>query len=86
MNEPTGALNMSASEEVIRTFLQINERGTSILMVTHDYKVAAKCERILYILDGEIKGELQLGKYHENDNAIREEKTSQWLKTNCIGI
>lgn len=56
-DEPTGALNQTASEEVLQAFLQINETGTTILMVTHDSRVAAKCRRILYILDGEIRGD-----------------------------
>ena len=80
MNEPTGALNQSASEEVLRTFLQINRMGTTILMVTHDSRVAAKCQRILYILDGEIKGELHFGPYSEEESAARHRQTSEWLK------
>ena len=79
-DEPTGALNQTASEEVLRAFLRINETGTTILMVTHDSRVAAKCQRILYILDGEIKGELTLGVYSEDENTARQQKTSDWLK------
>ena len=79
-DEPTGALNQSASEEVLKAFLQINESGTTILMVTHDSRVAAKCRRILYILDGEIKGELTLGPYNEEENTDRQQKTADWLK------
>ena len=79
-DEPTGALNQSASEEVLKAFLQINESGTTILMVTHDSRVAAKCRRILYILDGEIKGELTLGPYNEEENTDLQQKTEDWLK------
>lgn len=79
-DEPTGALNQSASEDVLRTFLQINEAGTTILMVTHDSRVAAKCQRILYILDGEIKGEMKLGFLSEDENKARLQKTADWLK------
>ena len=79
-DEPTGALNQSASEEVLKAFLQINESGTTILIVTHDSRVAAKCRRILYILDGEIKGELTLGPYNEEENTDRQQKTADWLK------
>ena len=79
-DEPTGALNQTASEEVLRAFLRINEAGTTILMVTHDSRVAAKCQRILYILDGEIKGELNLGNYSEDGNTARHQKTADWLK------
>lgn len=79
-DEPTGALNQTASGEVLRAFLQLNGTGTTILMVTHDASVAAKCRRIIYILDGEIRGELILGAYSENENTVRQQKTADWLK------
>ena len=79
-DEPTGALNQSASEDVLNAFLQINRRGTTILMVTHDSRVAAKCQRILYILDGEIKGEFKPGRYAEEDSTLRQQQTAEWLK------
>ncbi len=49
-------------------------------MVTHDSRIASMCERILYILDGEIRGELKLGKNVQNDNREREQKTIRWLE------
>ena len=79
-DEPTGALNQTASGEVLRSFLRINETGTTILMVTHDSRTAAKCQRILYILDGEIRGELHLGAYSEDEDTARQQKTAEWLK------
>lgn len=79
-DEPTGALNQTAATEVIETFLQINGEGTTILMVTHDSRVAAACERILYLLDGEIRGELKLGKYAGEDLKEREKRTAGWLE------
>lgn len=79
-DEPTGALNQTASEEVLRAFLRINAAGTTILMVTHDSRTAAKCQRILYILDGEIRGELTLGAYSEAEITNRQQKTANWLK------
>lgn len=79
-DEPTGALNQTAASEVIEAFTGINRKGTTVLMVTHDSRVAAMCERILYILDGEIRGELRLGKYSEGGSRAREQKTIEWLK------
>ncbi|NLD87440.1 MAG: ABC transporter ATP-binding protein [Clostridiales bacterium] len=79
-DEPTGALNQAAAADVIEAFLTINREGTSILMVTHDSKNAGVCERILYMLDGEIKGELNLGKYTDDDAREREKRTSRWLE------
>ena len=61
-DEPTGALNQSAAKEVMEDLTKLNREGTAILMVTHDSKVAGCCERILYLLDGRICGELRLGK------------------------
>lgn len=79
-DEPTGALNRQSSSEVMEIFNKINEEGTSIMLVTHDLKVAAKCERILYIEDGNIKNEIQLGKFIQDVNIReRERKLSNWL-------
>ncbi|SEL70480.1 putative ABC transport system ATP-binding protein [Butyrivibrio sp. ob235] len=80
-DEPTGALNQSASAEVMDAFLKANQDGTTILMVTHDSKVAGICDRILYILDGEIKGELKLGKYKAENRKEREQETAVWLES-----
>lgn len=79
-DEPTGSLNRSAASEVIDAFLEINRDGTGLLMVTHDSKMASMCERILYILDGEIRGELRLGKFSPEHAKEREKKTTGWLE------
>ncbi len=78
-DEPTGALNQTAAAEVMDAFLEINREGTTIMMVTHDSKVASMCDRILYLLDGEIRGELVLGKYTGKDGRGREQRTADWL-------
>ena len=62
-DEPTGALNQQTSNEVMKEFNRINAEGTTIMMVTHSEKVAARSDKIIYIEDGEIKGQLQLGKF-----------------------
>ena len=61
-DEPTGALNRANSNEVMDELTKINKEGTTIMMGTHDSKVAAKCSRVLYIVDGNIQGELKLPK------------------------
>ena len=78
-DEPTGALNKSASDDVMKQLTKINEEGTSIMLVTHDMKVAAKCTRILYIVDGNIKGEINLGKLADDEVKERQRKVSNWL-------
>lgn len=79
-DEPTGALNRTSSEEVMEELAKLNADGTTIMLVTHDVKVAAKCTRVLFIVDGNIKGEYNLGK-NESTSALRErERTlNNWL-------
>lgn len=78
-DEPTGALNQRATEEVMEEFQKLNQENTTILMVTHDSKVAARCDRILYLLDGRIQGELVMGKWSSDTAKDRERKISDWL-------
>ncbi len=79
-DEPTGALNQQNSKEVMKELNRINAEGTTVMLVTHDMKVAAKSDRVLYIEDGNIKGEYKLGKYTaEEDIRERERKLSNWL-------
>ena len=42
--------------------VKLNKEGTTILMVTHDSRIASSCDRIIYLLDGRISAELTLGK------------------------
>lgn len=79
-DEPTGALNRTSSEEVMNELKNLNDEGTAIMLVTHDVKVAAKCTRVMYIVDGNIKGEYNLGK-EKNASSFRERERmlSNWL-------
>ncbi len=79
-DEPTGALNRSASDEVMEELAKLNREDTTIMLVTHDVKVAAKCSRLLFIVDGNIKAEYNLGRYEANSNLRdRERSLSNWL-------
>lgn len=78
-DEPTGALNSSTTQEVMDIVSEINREGTTVLFVTHDAKVAARADRIIYLEDGRIKDELQLGKYKGSDRWERERKMQGWL-------
>ena len=78
-DEPTGALNSSATREVMDILGQINREGTTIMLVTHDVKVAARADRIIYLSDGSIKEEYRLGRYEGKDLQEREEKLKEWL-------
>lgn len=77
-DEPTGALNRTSSMEVLEEMVKLNEEGTTIMMVTHDAKVAARCKRVLYIVDGNIKGEY-LAPQEEMSQTDRERKLNTWL-------
>ena len=80
-DEPTGALNRSSSDEVMNELLSLNRDGTTVLCVTHDPKVAAKCSRVLYIVDGSIVGEKKLGHFDGADSELRgrERELNNWL-------
>ena len=78
-DEPTGALNKGAATEVMGELARLNREGTGILMVTHDSRIASYCDRILYLLDGRICGELALGKPAAGEERRREQKVGKWL-------
>ena len=78
-DEPTGALNRTSSNEVMEELVKLNQEGTTIMMVTHDAKVAAKCSRVLYIVDGNIKGEYISPKDSETKEKDRERLLNNWL-------
>ena len=77
-DEPTGALNRTSSDEVMEELVKLNSEGTTIMLVTHDVKVAAKCTRVMYIVDGNIKGEYDLS---DCSTQIRERERAlnNWL-------
>lgn len=77
-DEPTGALNRTSSNEVMDELVKLNKEGTTIVMVTHDAKVASRCSRVLFIVDGNIKGEYtELS--NETDPNRRERGLNNWL-------
>ena len=78
-DEPTGALNRTSSNEVMEELVKLNDEGTTIMMVTHDAKVAAKCSRVLCIVDGNIKGEYISPKDSDITEKDRERLLNNWL-------
>ena len=77
-DEPTGALNSQTGKAVLDTLTKFNEKGQSIVMVTHDITSARRGNRILYVKDGEIAGECNLGKYVTGDQE-RHQKLNDFL-------
>lgn len=78
-DEPTGALNKRNGIEVLNLLTGLNEKGQSILMVTHDIRAALRANRLLYLEDGKIIGEMTLAPYRETDAKSRETQVNAWL-------
>lgn len=86
-DEPTGALHSKATAEVMKVLLDINQRGTTMMLVTHSPRVAAQSDRVVYMADGVIAGDLQLGKFTPGvspDESLeaRQKKLLTWLEEN----
>ena len=65
-DEPTGSLNSKSGADVLDLFTRFNRSGQSIIMVTHDIKSAIRGNRVLYLRDGKLINECNLGKYDGN--------------------
>ena len=60
-DEPTGALDSRATDELLRLFAEVNRMGQTILMVTHSVKAASVANRVLFIKDGEVFHQIYRG-------------------------
>ena len=78
-DEPTGALNSAASDSVLDVMTAVNQNGQSIVMVTHDIKTALRGNRVLYLRDGVICGDLKLDPFDMEHNYERHEKLKAFL-------
>lgn len=78
-DEPTGALNSASSTQVLDVMTEVSQGGQSIVMVTHDIKTALRGNRILYLRDGIICGDLNLGSYNPEFNDERHQKLNAFL-------
>lgn len=83
-DEPTGALDSKSTREIMSILAEINKEGTTVMLVTHDVKVAAKTERILFMVDGNLVAQKKMLKYDEQQDDIkqREESIMKWLVEN----
>ena len=75
LDEPTGALNSGATDQVLAILEDLNRDGMTIMTVTHDIRVAAKARKVLYIIDGQIAAckEFLTG-------VDRERELAKWLR------
>jgi putative ABC transport system ATP-binding protein len=78
-DEPTGALNSTAAAEVMDIIGELNAEGTTVMLVTHDAKVAARADRVLYMVDGRIIGDRDQRRSAGTDLHRREAELTKWL-------
>ncbi|WP_315118280.1 ABC transporter ATP-binding protein [uncultured Clostridium sp.] len=83
-DEPTGALNSKSAQEVMSIFSEINGEGTTVMLVTHDAKVAAWTERIMFMCDGKIVSEMRLPKFSGTNIDDRMKKITEKMRE--IGV
>ena len=81
-DEPTGALDSKATDELLQLFGEINRGGQTILMVTHSVKAASHAGRVLFIKDGEVFHQIYRG---ENTNEQLYQKISDTLTLLATG-
>lgn len=79
-DELTGALNSSTTREVLSIIDNINKKGITVLLVTHDANVAVHADKVIYLEDGRIMDILNLGKYDRNNSEARDVEMKNWLK------
>jgi putative ABC transport system ATP-binding protein len=81
-DEPTGALNSKASAEIMELLTEVNQTGTTILLVTHDLRIAARTHRVLLMKDGRMISEKALGPIVDGSGEVtrREATLASWLQ------
>jgi putative ABC transport system ATP-binding protein len=78
-DEPTGALDSTAATEIMDILGDLSAEGTTVMLVTHDAKVAARTDRLLYMVDGRIVGDRDQGRYAGADLDQRQAEVTEWL-------
>ncbi len=79
-DEPTGALDSRATDELLRLFAAINMLGQTILMVTHSVKAASRAKRVLFIKDGVVFHQLYRGEGSDEQFYLRISDTLTMLQ------
>lgn len=75
LDEPTGALNTGATDQVLAILEELNRQGMTIMTVTHDQRVAARAKKVIYIRDGQIAASKEFAV-----GADRERELDDWLR------
>lgn len=79
-DEPTGALNSTTGKEVLDILTKLNNKGQTVVMVTHDIKAAVRASRLIYLKDGRIDGDLSLERFKKEDYKNREKIILEYLQ------
>ena len=80
-DEPTGALDSKAADELLQLFNAVNQEGQTILMVTHSTKAASHAKRVLFIKDGEVFHQLYRGSMNNEELYAKISDTLTMLTT-----
>ena len=64
-DEPTGALDQKTGAQIMELFQELNDEHRTVIMITHDLKIASRARRIVHIIDGELTDDPQWGKSHQ---------------------
>ncbi|WP_373787895.1 ATP-binding cassette domain-containing protein [Jeotgalibaca porci] len=83
-DEPTGALNSKAAEDIMDILSEINTGGTAVMLVTHDARVAARAGRVLFMRDGQIVTELSMSQFSKEELDSRTQKVSDKMREIAI--
>ena len=83
-DEPTGALNSATALQILDLLGEIHASGTTLVMVTHDSQVAARADRVLVLVDGQITEDLLLGRYEEADGPSRLTAVTEALQRHSV--
>ena len=83
-DEPTGALNSATALQILDLLGEIHASGTTLVMVTHDSQVAARADRVLVLVDGQITEDLLLGRYEEADGPSRLTTVTEALQRHSV--
>jgi putative ABC transport system ATP-binding protein len=78
-DEPTGALDSTAASEIMDILGSLNAEGTTIMVVTHDARIAARTNRVLYMVDGRIVADRHQGRYAGTELDQRHAELTAWL-------
>ncbi len=83
-DDPTGALNSSTAAQILDIFGEVNQDGTTIVLVTHDPQVAVRGDRVVMLVDGHISDDVTLGRYAPGDQVERLRQVSALMATRGI--